>query len=44
MDEKIYGTKKSNFLRAIYFSARVDFSSSPLSAPGSPRMSKTIHS
>ena len=26
------------FLRAIYFSARLDFSSSPLSAPGSPRM------
>ena len=26
------------FLRAIYFSARFDFSSSPLSAPGSPRM------
>ena len=25
-------------LRAIYFSARLDFSSSPLSAPGSPRM------
>ena len=26
------------FLRAIYFSARLDFFSSPLSAPGSPRM------
>ena len=26
------------FLRAIYFSSRLDFSSSPLSAPGSPRM------
>ena len=26
------------FLRAIYFSARLNFSSSPLSAPGSPRM------
>ena len=26
------------FLRAIYFSPRLDFSSSPLSAPGSPRM------
>ena len=26
------------FLRTIYFSARLDFSSSPLSAPGSPRM------
>ena len=26
------------FLRAIYFSARLDFSSSPLSAPGSPKM------
>ena len=26
------------FLRAIYFFARLDFSSSPLSAPGSPRM------
>ena len=26
------------FLRAIYFSARLDFSSSPLSAPGYPRM------
>ena len=26
------------FLRAIYFSAPLDFSSSPLSAPGSPRM------
>ena len=26
------------FLRAIYFSARLDFSSSPLSAPRSPRM------
>ena len=26
------------FLLAIYFSARLDFSSSPLSAPGSPRM------
>ena len=26
------------FLRAIYFPARLDFSSSPLSAPGSPRM------
>ena len=26
------------FLRAIYFSARLDSSSSPLSAPGSPRM------
>ena len=26
------------FLRSIYFSARLDFSSSPLSAPGSPRM------
>ena len=30
------------FLRAIYFSARLDFSSSPLSAPGSPRMSQTL--
>ena len=26
------------FLRAIYFSASLDFSLSPLSAPGSPRM------
>ena len=26
------------FVRAIYFSARLDSSSSPLSAPGSPRM------
>ena len=26
------------FLRAVYFPARLDFSSSPLSAPGSPRM------
>ena len=32
------------FLHAIYFSTRLDFSSSPLSAPGSPRMrsSKTV--
>ena len=30
------------FLRAIYFSSRLDFSSSPLSAPGSPRMYFTV--
>ena len=30
------------FLRAIYFSARLDFSSSPLSAPGSPRMEQPM--
>ena len=30
------------FLRAIYFSARLDFSSSPLSAPGSPRMALSL--
>ena len=32
------------FLRAIYFSARLDFSSSPLSAPGSPRMLREVNS
>ena len=30
------------FLRAIYVSARLDFSSSPLSAPGSPRMIRFV--
>ena len=30
------------FLRDIYFSARLDFSSSPLSAPGSPRMTHDV--
>ena len=32
------------FLRAIYFSARLDFSSSPISAPGSPRMRQGVYS
>ena len=30
------------FLRVIYFPARLDFSSSPLSAPGSPRMKQPM--
>ena len=31
-----------SFLRAIYFPAHLDFSSSPLSAPGSPRMTLSL--
>ena len=46
--EETYGTKKSKERRSLlffvpYFSARLQFLLSPLSAPGSPRMRNLLH-
>ena len=40
--KNIYGTKKSKVF-GPHFSARLDFPSSPLSAPGSPRMRHIVY-